>query len=383
MSTQIFDRSREHLTAAKTVVVKVGSSLLAKLGGTGVKINFLQNLVRQIADQKSAGRQIVLVSSGAVAAGCVHLQLEKRPTETAELQAAAAVGQCELMRLYREEFQKYGLQAAQILVTCDGLNMRERYLHARNTMHALLRFGTVPIVNENDTVAVKELKLKMGDNDALAVAVAQLVDADAIIILSDVAGLYDRPPTDEGATLISHVEHLTQEHFAGATGSQSGVGSGGMSSKLGAALGAAYGGMPLVVAAGEQENVINDILAGREVGTFFEPHDKKTASRGQWFAFGRQIAGRLDVDDGAAHALTVGKHSLLPVGVKRICGDFSEGDTVGIFSPENVEIARGIVNYNAATAARIIGLSSDETARILGDSAEKTLVHRDNLVIME
>lgn len=375
--------SRERLSAARTVVIKVGSSLLANLSGAGVKTVFLQCLVKQIAAQKAAGRQIVLVSSGAVAAGCVRLKLEKRPTETAQLQAAAAVGQCELMRLYREEFQKYGLEAAQILLTSDGLNMRERYLHARNTMHALLRFGTVPIVNENDTVAVKELKLKMGDNDALAVAVAQLVDADAIIILSDVAGLYDRPPTDEGATLISHVEKLTRDHFAGASGSQSGVGSGGMSSKLGAALGAAYGGMPLVVAAGAQENVIGDILSGREVGTFFEPHDKKTGSRGQWFAFGRQVSGRLDVDAGAAQALVVGKHSLLPVGVKRLSGDFCEGDTVGIFSPEGVEIARGIVNYDAATAARLIGLSSGETARVLGDGHEETLVHRDNLVIME
>lgn len=377
------NHSREQLTAAKTVVVKVGSSLLANLSGAGVNVAFLQRLVKQIADQRLAGRRVVLVSSGAVAAGCVHLKLAKRPTETAQLQAAAAVGQCELMRLYREEFQKYGLEAAQILVTCDGLNMRERYLHARNTMHALLHFGTVPIVNENDTVAVKELRLKMGDNDALAVAIAQLVDADAIVILSDVAGLYDRPPTDEGATLISHVEKLTRDHFAGACGSQSGVGSGGMSSKLGAALGAAYGGMPLVVAAGAQENVIGDVLAGKEVGTFFEPRDKKAGSRRQWFAFGRPVVGRLFVDAGAARALTEGKRSLLPVGVQKISGDFAEGDTVSIVSPEGVEIARGIVNYDAATAAKIIGHPSDETARALGGDREETLVHRDNLVIME
>ncbi|GHV23920.1 glutamate 5-kinase [Planctomycetales bacterium] len=376
------DSSRAALTDAKTIVVKVGSSQLANLGG-GVKINFLQTLVRQIAALYRQGRRVVLVSSGAVAAGCVRLQLSKRPTDLAELQAAAAIGQCELMHLYQREFANFDLSVGQILLTSDGLNMRRRYLYARNTLQTLLNFGAVPVVNENDSVAVGELKLKMGDNDALAVAAAQLVDAAAVVILTDVPGLYDRPPTEENARLIRRVEKLTREHFSGAAGAVSGVGSGGMASKLGAALGAAYGGRPLVVAAGEAKNVLLDIFAGAEVGTFFAPMLKKETSRRQWFAFGRPLNGTLTVDAGAARALTAGKKSLLPIGVKQVSGDFDEGDSVRVVTENGEEIARGISNYRRADAEKIIGRPSDELAAILGVHCAETLVHRDNLVVME
>ena len=230
-------KEREILKTSKKVVIKVGSSLIANLSNTKLEGEFLQQLVNSIAKEKSNGRDMVLISSGAVAAGCVELGLEKRPKNLAELQAAAAIGQCTLMQKYKELLNKHNIVAAQVLLSIDDLKSRPRFLNSRNTMRELINFGVVPIVNENDTIATAELELKMGDNDALAVSVAQLIDADAVIILSDVPGLYDRPPNNEGARLIKHVTELTREHFEGATGSISGVGSGGMSSKLGGCTG--------------------------------------------------------------------------------------------------------------------------------------------------
>lgn len=373
---------RSILKNAKRVVIKVGSSLLASLKTGGIDVDFLRRLVDAIAEQHQKGRGVVLVSSGAVAAGCVDLGLKSRPTVLPQLQAAAAVGQCALMQLYREHFLRHNLRAGQVLLTRDDLNDRARYLHARNTLREMLNMGVVPVVNENDTVAVAELRLKMGDNDSLAVAVGQLVDAEAIIILSDVPGLYDRPPSEEGAALIEHVETLGREHFQSAGGSVSGVGSGGMATKLGAALGAVMGAVPLIVAAGKQEGVIAQVLEGRNVGTFFAPRRKRTSSRGQWIAFGRPSDGRLEVDAGAAKALVEGNKSLLPIGVRKILGEFAEGDTVRVFSPDGEEIARGLVNFSAQEAARIVGCKKEKLAEILGYDCCETMIHRDNMVVL-
>ncbi len=373
--------SRAILKDTRRVVVKVGSSLLASLSG-GIDTPFLERLSAALAAQIAQGREMVLVSSGAVAAGCAELGLSKRPTLLPQLQAAAAVGQCALMRIYRENFLKYNIHAGQVLLTSDDLNNRARFLHARNTMRELLRFGTLPVVNENDTVAVEELKLKMGDNDALSVAVAQLIDADAIIILSDVPGLYDRPPSEEGAELINYVHNLEQEHFAGATGSVSGVGTGGMSTKLGAALGAVIGATPLVVADGKHEGVIAEVLNGEEIGTFFAPRQKRAKARMQWIAFGRTPAGDIVVDDGAKKAITEGKKSLLPIGLKEVRGDFCEGDTVAVYSLSGQEIARGLVNFSSSEAVKIMGKNTSELAELLGAECCETLIHRDNLVII-
>ena len=373
---------RSILQSARKIVIKVGSSLLANLTGNGIETEFLQQLVHAIAEEKTAGKDIVLVSSGAVAAGCVELGLSRRPTTLAELQAAAAVGQCTLMQLYKDFFNGYNLSPAQVLLTIDDLRQRPRFLNSRNTLRELLSFRSVPIVNENDTVAIEELQLKMGDNDALAVSVAQLIDADAIIILSDVPGLYDRPPSEEGARLIGHVAEITRDLFAGASGSISGVGSGGMSSKLGAALGAVSGSIPLVIAEGRRKDVIQEILSGKEVGTFFAPRNKKTNLKRQWIAFSRPAEGKIIIDAGAETALTRRNKSLLPVGVKDIINNFAEGDTVSILNEEGTELARGITNYSSTDARKIIGKNSQEIDTILEKLNFKTIVHVDNLVIL-
>ena len=375
-------RDRTILNEAKKIVIKVGSSLLANLNGHEIEIDFLKELVQAISTQKEAGKDIVLVSSGAVAAGCVELGLKNRPETLAELQAAAAVGQCTLMQIYKELFNKHNLSPAQVLLTIDDLKHRPRFLNSRNTLRELLAFNAIPIVNENDTVAIEELQLKMSDNDALAVSVAQLIDADAIIILSDVPGLYDRPPTEEGAKLIGHVAEITRDHFEGASGSVSGVGSGGMSSKLGAALGAVSGSIPLIIAEGHKKNIIKDILDGNEVGTFFAPRNKKTNLKRQWIAFSRPADGKIVIDPGAETALTTRHKSLLPVGIKDIINNFAKGDTVSILNENGDELARGISNYSSVDARKIIGKKSNEIEKVLEKLSFKTIVHVDNLVIL-
>ncbi len=374
--------SRTILKDAKKVVVKVGSSLLANLSGHGIEIEFLRKLVNAIAYQKQTGRDLVLVSSGAVAAGCVELGLNSRPTTLAELQAAAAVGQCTLMQLYKDLFKEHNLSPAQVLLTIDDLKQRPRFLNSRNTLRELINYNTIPIINENDTVAIEELQLKMGDNDALAVSVAQLIDADAVIILSDVPGLYDRPPSEEGAKLIGHVAEITRDHFEGASGSVSGVGSGGMSSKLGAALGAVSGSIPLIIAEGKRKDVIKEILEGKDVGTFFAPRQKKTSLKRQWIAFSRPADGKIVIDSGAEQALTKRNKSLLPVGVVRIINDFAEGDTVSILNEAGDELARGITNYSSEDARKIIGKNTKEIDNALEKLSFKTIIHVDNLVIL-
>ncbi len=374
--------NRSLLQTAKRVVIKVGSSLLANLNGKGIKLDFMQNLVDSIASEHNWGRDIVLVSSGAVAAGCVELGLDSRPTTLAELQAAAAVGQSTLIQLYKDLFRAYNICPAQILLTVDGLKHRQRFLNSRNTLRELINFRTIPIVNENDTVATQQLQLKMGDNDALAVSIAQLVDADAIIILSDVPGLYDRPPSVEGANLIKHVAEITRDHFKGACGSSSGVGSGGMSSKLGAALGAVSGSIPLVIADGHIKGIISRILRGEEVGTFFAPREKKTSLKRQWIAFSRPSNGRVIIDSGAEEALIKRKKSLLPVGITQVVSDFAEGDTISIDNQDGIELARGISNYSSEDARKIIGKNSSEIETILERTSFKTFIHKDNLVIL-
>lgn len=373
--------SREIMTRAETVVVKVGSSLLASIAG-GLNTAFIARLVGQIADLVESGKKIVLVSSGAVAAGTAELGLPARPGELSLIQAAAAVGQGALMQIYRQLFQCYRLNAAQVLLTRDNLHDRQRFLHARNALLTLMKERAIPIVNENDVVAVEELRLKVGDNDSLAVATAQLVDADAVIILSDVDGLYDRPPSQPGATFLPEVAELTEEVFAMAGGSVSGVGTGGMTSKLNAARAANLANIPLLVAAGKRDNVLREIFAGREVGTIFLPPGKRASSYRQWIAYGRPPDGSVQVDDGARRALLEQKKSLLPIGIRAVRGEFQEGDTIAIVDSEDREFARGLVNFTAAELRLIAGRHSNELSEILGHHCAETAVHRDNLVMV-
>lgn len=373
--------SRQIMTRAQTVVVKVGSSLLASISG-GLDTAFIARLVGQLADLSEQGRKIVLVSSGAVAAGTAELRLPARPGELSLIQAAAAVGQGALMQIYRTLFQCYRINVAQVLLTRDGLHDRRRFLHARNALLALMQEAVIPIVNENDVVAVEELRLKMGDNDSLAVSTAQLVDADAVILLSDVAGLYDRPPSQPGAELIHEVRELTDAVIGMAGGSESGVGSGGMSSKVNAARAANIANIPLLVADGRSENVLLEIMKGEQVGTIFIPPGKRTSSYRQWIAFGRGPDGTILVDDGAHRALVEKKKSLLPIGVREVRGEFAEGDTVAIADLEGKEFARGLCNFTSAELRLVAGHKSSDLSEILGHHSPETAVHRDNLVMV-
>lgn len=372
---------RTILQRVQTVVVKVGSSLLASVEG-GIDRPFMASLVAQIAAVRATGRQVVLVSSGAVAAGTAELGYAKRPSDLAAVQAAAAVGQGALMQLYREAFGWYGITVGQVLLTRDGLHDRQRYLHARNTLRVLLQRGALPVVNENDTVAVEELKIRIGDNDALAASTAQLVEADALVLLTDVPGLYDRPPGQQDAALIRHVAELTPDVMGLGGGSVSGVGQGGMSSKLNAALAASLGAIPVVVAPGAAERVLARILDGEEVGTFFAPRDKRASLRQQWIAFGRGPNGQLVIDAGAREALVDGKRSLLAIGVSAVRGDFAAADTVAIVDDAGVELARGLCNFDSSELRAIAGHRSDEFEQLLGYPCCDTVVHRDDLLVL-
>ncbi len=385
MATERIHR-REELSRARRIVVKVGSSLIASPGEDGgVDTRLMRRLAGQIARLREEGREVVLVSSGAVASGLVALGMETRPEALVLLQATAAVGQVALMEAWRRAFSRCGGGVVgQVLLTRDVLNERRRYLHARATLRALLDLGAVPVVNENDTVAVEELKLRMGDNDALAMNVAQLVDAHAVVLLSDVPGLYDRAPEEAEAALIPHVEELTEEVAAAAGGSGSAVGSGGMATKLSAAAQAAHGGIPLVVADGKRRDVLGEIFRGREVGTFFSPaRTKRKSARQQWIAFSRPPAGRVLVDEGASRALVQKKRSLLAIGVRGVEGDFAEAETVSVVDPSGRELARGLANVSAGELRRIAGRRSDAFARILGYDCPATVIHRDNLTMLE
>ena len=372
---------RETMTNAETLVIKVGSSLLASISG-GLDTAFIARLVGQIADLAEKGKRVVLVSSGAVAAGTAELGLSARPTGLSLIQAAAAVGQGALMQIYRQLFQCYRLNVAQVLLTRDNLHNRQRFLHARNAFLALMKEGVIPIVNENDTVAVEELRLKVGDNDSLAVSTAQLVDADAIIILSDVDGLFDRPPSRAEAKLLPEIHELTDEVFAMAGGSASGIGTGGMTSKLNAARAANIANIPLLVAGGRHANILLEITQGREVGTIFLPPGKRASSYRQWIAYGRAPDGSVQVDAGAKRALSEQKKSLLPIGIHGVKGEFQEGDTIAICDLEGREFARGLANFSAAEMRRVAGQRSGELEEILGHHCAETAVHRDNLVLV-
>lgn len=371
---------RKQLTKASRWVIKIGSALLTN-EGAGLNAEGIQRWVDQMAELKKAGVEILLVSSGAVAEGMCRLGWASRPHELHKLQAAAAVGQMGLVQAYESRFQKYGLHTAQVLLTHDDLSSRERYLNARSTLKTLLSYGVVPVINENDTVVIDEIRF--GDNDTLAALVANLVEADNLIILTDQDGMFDKDPrSNQDAKLIDATPVTNQELEAMATGGAGSLGRGGMLTKVRAARLAGRSGASTVVASGRAENVLNRIRSGESLGTLFYAEKAPVTARKQWLAGHLQLRGKLVLDKGACKVLRESGRSLLPVGVKAVEGRFVRGEVVACVDENGKEIARGLVNYNADEVGRIKGQASEKIEAILGYVDEPELIHRDNLVLI-
>lgn len=371
---------RDKVTGARRWVVKIGSALLTG-DGRGLDQAAMQVWVEQLVALRNSGADLVLVSSGAVAAGMSRLGWSERPKTIHELQAAAAIGQMGLVQAWESSFQAHGLATAQVLLTHDDLSDRKRYLNARSTLRALLDLGVIPVVNENDTVVTDEIRF--GDNDTLGALVTNLVEADLLVILTDKDGLYTADPgRDPDARLIDEAMADDARLDAMAGGSAGALGRGGMLTKLRAARLAARSGAATVIVGGRIEQVIARLQEGESLGTLLLPEKGMLAARKQWLAGHLQIRGRLLVDAGAARALTSGRRSLLPVGVTAVEGGFRRGEMVACVGPDGREIARGLVNYSVQDAQRIIGQPTEAIGGILGYIDEPELVHRDNLVLL-
>lgn len=372
--------TRELLGKSRRWIVKIGSALLTN-DGRGLDTEAIGAWVEQIAALRQNGIEVLLVSSGAVAEGMCRLGWRNRPSALYELQAAAAVGQMGLVQAYESRFQRYGLHTAQVLLTHDDLSNRQRYLNARSTLRALLKIGVIPVVNENDTVAYEEIRL--GDNDTLAAMVANLVEANLLVILTDQQGMFDSDPRqDANAKLLSEVRAGDPQLEKMASGSGGSLGRGGMLTKVRAAARAAKSGTATIVASGRLPGVLQRITEGDNIGTLFTPGQGVVAARKQWLASQLQVRGTLLLDAGAVRVLRESGRSLLAVGVTDVQGDFGRGELVRCLGPEGNEVARGLVNYNAVEARRIQGQASDKIEALLGYVDEPELIHRDNLVLL-
>ena len=370
--------SRQSLVDARTLVVKIGSALITN-NGTGLDLNAINSWAKQMAMLAAGGRRLLLVSSGAIACGMQQLGWSKRPGSIPELQAAAAVGQMGLAQTYQQAFGAHGIRTAQILLTHEDLADRTRYLNARATLSALLDLGVLPIINENDTVATDEIRF--GDNDTLGALVANLIEADALIILTDQEGLYTADPRkDASATLVNEgaAGDERYEHMAGGSGTP--IGTGGMITKIWAAKRAARSGAHTVIASGRTPDALPRLLRGEQLGTLLVASQRPLAARKQWLADHLQLAGRVQLDAGASKALRAGS-SLLPVGVTQVDGEFERGAVVACLDETGLEIARGLINYASSEARRIAGCPSAEIERRLGYLDAPELIHRDNLVL--
>ncbi len=370
---------RKKYTDAKRLVIKVGTHVLAYETGK-LNLHRIESFVREVADLVNSGREVVLVSSGAVGAGMGKLGLKEKPKTIPEKQAIAAVGQGVMMHIYEKLFAEYGLAVAQVLLTREDVADRRRYLNARNAFFRLLQFGVVPIVNENDTIAVEEICL--GDNDTLSALVAGLVDAGLLILLSDIEGLYTANPREyRDARLIEEVKEITPEieMLAGGAGTKMAIG--GMITKIQAARIATSFGIPMVIAHGKKPGALRQVLDGELQGTLFLPGEHKPAAKKRWIAFGSEIKGSVTVDRGAQQAIIKHGKSLLPIGVVASGGDFQTGNVVSILSLDGEEFARGIINYNSEELDKIRGKNSNDIEKILGYKDFDEVIHRDNLAV--
>ena len=362
----------------KRIVIKVGTSTLTDERGM-LDRTYIASLAGQIAALKSKGVDVLLVSSGAIRAGMEKMGLSSRPNTVPELQATAAVGQGFLMQVYSDIFGQQGLIAGQVLLTREDFGDRKRYLNARNTILTLFHHGVIPVVNENDTVAIEEIRV--GDNDNLAALVASNLEADLLILLSDVSGLYDKQPGSASAQVIPTVAKIDEKIRAIAGGSGSSSGTGGMRTKLEAAEIAMNSGVTMVIADGREANIISDVAGGKAIGTTFLPKKKRLCSRKRWIAFGAPSRGSIVVNEGAKKMIGERGKSLLAAGIVGVSSDFSSGDMVRLLDEEGNQIARGFVNYSAGDVEKIKGKQSSEIESILGYKDFDEVIHRDNMVL--
>lgn len=363
---------------AKRVVIKVGSGVLTEDNGLNLKV--IRSISGQISFLIDQGIEVILVSSGAMASGTKKIGLLRRPDEIPKRQAAAAVGQAGLIMEYEKAFARYKKKVAQMLLTSDGLTNRKRYLNARNTLYTLLSWGVVPIINENDTVAVEEIKF--GDNDNLAAMITLLMDADILISLTDIDGLYTKDPrTNPDAVFIPEVSDIKRNIEKLASDIPGALGTGGMLSKIRAAKKVNSAGIPMVIAKGEKPNILRRLFSREEHGTFFVPKKEKLSSRKCWIAFTLKSRGVISIDDGAAKAILKKGKSLLPSGIVSVNGEFSVGEAVEFTRDGNEILGIGLVNYSASDIRKIMGLNSAKIKTCLGYKPYDEVIHRDNLVI--
>ena len=371
--------SRKTVADSRRWVIKIGSALITE-NGRGLNLQAIQAWAEQIAKLRKAGKEILLVSSGAVAEGMARIGWRQRPHALHELQAAAALGQMGLIQHFESCFKQHNIHTAQVLLTHEDLCSRQRYLNARSTLKTLLELGAIPIINENDTVATDEIRF--GDNDTLGALVCNLVAADTLVLLTDQQGLFTRDPRyNDDATLISESNASNQDLLSMA-GESGALGQGGMRTKITAAQRAARSGANTIIADGAEENILQKISQGETVGTLLAADHEPISARKQWLANQLKISGKLTLDAGASNAVQQSGVSLLAVGVSKVEGDFQRGEVVSCISSEGAEIARGLVNYDAGESQKIKGETSEKFESILGYIDEAELIHRDNLVLL-
>jgi len=371
---------RELLKSIKRVVIKIGSRVLTDEDG-GLDHGVIGRICADVALLRERGKQVVVVSSGAIAAGRSELGLTEKPKTIPQKQAAAAIGQTRLMRAYEEALAPHGIKAAQLLLTSEDLSSRQRFLNARATIDTLLGYGIIPVINENDTVVVDEIKF--GDNDNLSALVTNVAEADLLLILTDVEGLYSADPgQNHDAMLIPLVQGITRELERAAGGSASSVGTGGMATKVAAAKKAGKNGVPTILVAGKRAGILSAAMRGEEVGTLFLPQGAGLNRRKHWIAYTLRPAGRVTVDDGARNVLQKKCTSLLPSGVVGVDGRFERGACVRICGMDGNEFARGLSDYSSSEITRLAGHNSSEIEELLGYRYADVIVHRDNLVVI-